>query len=139
MFWKKKRSASKVELTDLDKLTDVKDRWTRAETLESLTAHPTRENLEIVEKALNVLAEGEFAPYRKSVDPLDAYSACRVILYYAQADVFRTDPYAVQALIPHVGNQEDFLSRQLRSEANGHWLFAMYQLLKAQREISQRL
>lgn len=104
-----------------------------------MAANPTQENLRTIEKAINTLTKGDFTPYRKNVDPLDPHSACQGILYYPRADVFKTDPYAVQALIPYVGSQADFLSRQLRSMDNGDWHYTIYQLLEAQLEISQRI
>jgi hypothetical protein len=136
---KKSTTVSKDSVSDLDKLTNVKDRWTMAETLKSMAANPNQGNLETIEKAINMLTKGDFTPYRKKIDPLDPNSACQGILYYARADVFKTDPYAVQALIPYVGSQADFLSRQLRSMENGDWYYAIYQLLEAQLGLSQRI
>ena len=140
IFGREKSTAvSKDSVSDLDKLINTRDRWTRTETLKSMVANPTRKNLEIIERAINILAEGDFTPYRKNGDPLDPHSACQGILYYARTDVLKTDPYAAQALIPYVGSQADFLSRQLRSMENGDWYYAIYQLLEAQLEISQRV
>lgn len=129
---------SKMEST-LNELTDIYDRWTMVETLDSMVSNPSKENQETIEKAIGILTQGEFNPYQKTFDPVDPDTACQMIIYYAKTDVFLTDPYAVQAVIPYVGNQADFLSRQLRSMANGDRNYAIYKLLEAQREIASRV
>jgi hypothetical protein len=124
----------------LDKLTDPNDRWTRADILKAMLANPTRENLEIIQKAINSLADREFKPYRKNVDAMDSDAASQGVLYYARAGVFTSDPYAVQALIPYVASRADFVSRQLRSQgSSGEKCYAIYQLLEAQLKLSQML
>jgi hypothetical protein len=138
----KKKSSKSNEApreVDLDSLTDIKNSWARLEVLKLLTSNPTQQNLKIIEKAINILIKHEFKPYRKNVDSLDPNSACQGILYYAKVGVFKEDPYAVQALIPHVGSQTDFLSRQLRSMENGDWYYAIYQLLEAQLNLSKQV
>jgi hypothetical protein len=133
-------AAAAPQQSDLDKLTDVSDRWTRTDLLDAMVASPTPEKLSLIEQAINQLTEGDFTPYQKSIDDdYDPNTACQGILYYAKADVFKTDPYAVQAMIPFVGGQADFLSRQLRSLGNGDWFYAVYQLLEAQLAISRKL
>jgi hypothetical protein len=123
----------------MDKLTDISDRWTRADLLQSMIANPTPKKLSVIERAINHLADGDFTPYQKSADNTDPYAALQGILYYARAGVFQSDPYAVQAMIPCVGGQADALSRQLRSLPNGDRLYAIYQLLEAQLAISRKV
>ena len=105
------------------------------DTLNAMITNPSKENKALIEKAINILTQGEFSPYAKKIDPLDADTACQGIIYYAKTDVFLTDPYAVQAMIPFVGNRSDFLSRQLRSMINGDRNYAIYKLLEAQQKM----
>jgi len=131
------QTSKKTVKVEIDQLTNIDDRWARAEALETLKNDPAPENLALVEQSINVLLGKDFKPYRKQVEPVDSYTACQMILQYAKTDVFRTDPYAVQAMIPFVGNQADFLSRQLRAMENGLFYFAIYQLLEAQLAMSK--
>jgi hypothetical protein len=133
------QSMVKESRSEFEMLIDLNDRWTRETVLKSMVAQPSEENAGTIQKAINVLTEGTFVPYRKKIDPLDAEGACQGVLYYARANVFKSDPYAVQALIPYVGHRIEVLSRQLRSMSNGERYFAVYQLLQAQLEISQKM
>jgi|WetSurMetagenome_2_1015567.scaffolds.fasta_scaffold92790_2 hypothetical protein len=132
-------SLVKDSKSEFDKLINLNDSWTRDAVLKSMVEQPSGENMEMIQKVINVLTEGSFAPYRKKIDPQDAEGACQGVLYYARANVFKSDPYAVQALIPYVGEGREMVSRQLRSMANGERLLAIYKLLEAQLEISKKI
>jgi hypothetical protein len=132
----KSNPSTKQSESKLNDLTNINDRWTLMETLEAMVANPVIDDKQTIEKAINILCDGEFKPYSREIDPVDSHTACQGIIYYARTNVLQTSPYDVQAMIPYVGNQADFISRQLRSMEKGNLYFVIYKLLEAQLEIA---
>lgn len=123
----------------LEVLTNVADRWSRAEAIQKILAQPSPDYLALVESAIDTLVGKKCEPYTKTVDESDRDSAPQAILYYARSRVFFSNPYAVQAMIPFVGGQSEWISRQLRAMPDGDKLYAIYQLLEAQHKVSEQL
>jgi hypothetical protein len=86
----------------IQKLTDHNHPSIRSDILKTMLASPTRQDLEIIQKAIDQLTFKKNKLFAKKPNPISPQAAESAILRTLQANNLKVDPYSIQAYLPYL-------------------------------------